>query len=129
MLRYEVGDVARWYPDDFVCDCGRGSRVIDSIVGRWEDYIVTPDGHQARRLGQMFTGLPELKQFQVVQETPTSLLLRVAVAPSYTAEQEDLLRRRVASWISADLVVDFEYVDEIEPGPGGKYQRIVNRLL
>ncbi len=89
---------------------------------------MTPDGHQARRLGQIFTGLPELKQFQIVQETEASLLLRVAVRPSYTAEQEDLLRRRVASWISPKLEVDFEYVDEIETGPGGKYQRIVNRI-
>lgn len=128
LMRYEVGDVGLWYPDDYVCSCGRGSRVIDSIVGRWEDYIVTPDGHQARRLGEIFKELPPLRQFQVVQQSPARLLLRLVVDPSYSEHEEDLLRRRVAMWISSSLEVDFEYPDRIEPGPGGKYQRIVNRM-
>jgi hypothetical protein len=101
---------------------------LASIGGRWEDYIVTPDGHQARRLGEIFKEMPNLKQFQMVQTTPDGVTLRLAVRDGYSQSDEDQLRHRVAKWISDSLEVDFVYVDAIEPGPNGKYQRIVSEL-
>ena len=128
LIRYDVGDAARWMPDSFRCPCGRQGRVIASITGRWEDYVVTPDGHQARRLGEIFKELPTLKQFQMIQTTVDRVTLRLAVREAYSTADEDRLRRRVALWISESLVVDFEYVERIEPAPNGKYQRIVSTL-
>ena len=128
LIRYDVGDIGLWYPDDYECPCGRGSRVLDSVVGRWEDYIVTPDGHQARRLGEIFKEMPQLHQFQIEQSEPGGVTLRLHVKDGYTDADEQLLRRRVGLWISESLAVRFEYVDGIEPGPSGKYQRIINTI-
>ena len=128
LIRYDVGDAGIWQPDDYRCPCGRGTRVLDSIVGRWEDYVVTPDGHRARRLGEIFLHMPGIRRFQLVQSSPDAVLLRLEVRPGFAAEHEDLLRRRVATWISPSLSVGFEYVDVIEPSAGGKYQRIVNTI-
>ena len=128
IIRYDVGDIGNWRPDGFRCPCGRESRVLASIGGRWEDYIVTPDGHQARRLGELFKEMPNLKQFQMVQSSPEAVTLRLAVRDAYSQSDEDQLRRRVATWISDSLRVEFAYVDAIEPGPNGKYQRIVSNV-
>ena len=127
LIRYSVGDVGSWYPGDYRCPCGRESAVIDSIVGRWDDYVVTPEGHRIRRLGEVFGQVPELKQFQMVQSEPGSVLLRLVVADSFTSDHEHALRHRVGLWLSSSLDVHFEYVDAIEPGTGGKYHRIVNQ--
>lgn len=128
LIRYDVGDVATWHPASFRCPCGRESRVISAINGRWEDYIVTPEGHQARRLGEIFKAMPLLKQFQLVQDDPGRVTLRLAVKEGFGPEEERILRRRVATWISGSLAVDFEYAEAIPPAPNGKYQRIVSAL-
>lgn len=41
ILRYEVGDLARWGPD---CDCGVHTPVIERILGRTRDLVRLPDG-------------------------------------------------------------------------------------
>jgi len=128
LIRYEVGDFGTWMPDDYSCGCGRQSRVLASIEGRWEDYIVSPDGQKTRRLGEIFKEMPNLKQFQMVQNRPERVTLRLAVRDGYAQTDEEQLRRRVALWIDASLAVDFSYVDVIEPAPNGKYQRIVNTI-
>ena len=128
LIRYDVGDVATWMPADYMCPCGRESRVVPSIDGRWEDYILTPDGHKARRLGEIFREMPSLKQFQMIQDNRERVTLRLVTRESYTADDEDRLRRRIELWIGSSLAVDFDYVDEIEPAPNGKFQRIVSSI-
>lgn len=113
---------------DHQCPCGRESRVLASIEGRWEDYIVTPDGQKTRRLGEIFKEMPNLKQFQMVQSIPERVTLRLAVRDTYSQADEDRLRQRVALWVDESLAVDFSYVERIEPAPNGKYQRIVNTI-
>ena len=128
LIRYDVGDGATWMPEDYRCPCGRQSRVLASINGRWEDYIVTPAGHQARRLGEIFKEMPTISQFQMRQTDPAAVTLRLVVRDGYSPGDEDTLRARVAYWISHTLDVEFEYVDAIDAAPNGKYQRIVSTL-
>ena len=64
----------------------------------------------------------------MIQTTVDRVTLRLAVREAYSTADEDRRRRRVALWISESLVVDFEYVERIEPAPNGKYQRIVSTL-
>ena len=128
LIRYDVGDVGRWMPAGYRCPCGRAGQVIAGIEGRWEDHIVTPDGHQARRLGEIFKEMPNLKQFQLYQDDPQRVTLRLVVRDSFSARDEETLRRRVGTWISTSLEIDFDYVDAIAPAASGKYQRIVSTL-
>ena len=125
LIRYEVGDVGVWRPESYECPCGRSGRVLAAVDGRLEDYVVTPEGHRARRVGDIFKGMPALKQFQIVQTRPETITIRLAVKAPFGPREESLLRRRVALWISDSLAVNFEYVDAIASGPNGKMERIV----
>ncbi len=42
LIRYQVGDVV--VPSDRTCACGRGLPLIEQVVGREADYVLTPDG-------------------------------------------------------------------------------------
>ncbi len=128
LIRYDVGDYGRWMPDDFHCPCGRESRVLHSIDGRWEDYVVTPSGQSVRRLGEVFKDMPTLKQFQIVQDDPAKITLRLVTRDAYSDDDEERLRQRVALWIDDSIDVAFDYVDHIPPAPNGKYRRVVNRI-
>ena len=128
LIRYEVGDVGVWRPDDYSCPCGRQSRVLAAVDGRLEDYVVTPEGLRARRIGDIFKGMSSLKQFQIAQTRPERITMRLAVKPGFDQKDEDILRKRVGLWLSDSLKVRFEYVDSIAPGPTGKLERVVGTI-
>ena len=47
LIRYDTGDLV--IPTNEKCNCGRKSIVVERIVGREEDYILTPEGNKASK--------------------------------------------------------------------------------
>jgi phenylacetate-CoA ligase len=127
-VRYDTGDVGVWEPGGYRCECGRESRVLVEIEGRHEDYVVTPEGRRIMRFDYVFKDALNVKEAQVVQERPGSLVLRVVRRPGYAEADERALAEEIGRWISPRLELDFDYVDEIEREPNGKF-RAVKSLL
>ncbi|MBA2313714.1 MAG: phenylacetate--CoA ligase family protein [Actinobacteria bacterium] len=127
LIRYRVGDVG--VAGEPGCGCGRGFSTMDSIRGRETDVVVTPSGN--RLIVHFFTGVlehfPEIDTFQVTQERPDAILLRIVPGRGF----DDRIRERAAVELTekgADLRIEVETVDEIPPTPAGKRRFIVNRL-
>jgi phenylacetate-CoA ligase len=127
-LRYETGDVGLWEPEGFRCACGRESRVLVEVEGRHEDYVVTPEGGRIMRFDYVFKDALNVKEAQVVQESPGAVAVRVVRRNGYGAADERALRDAIGRWISPRLDVEFEYVDAIEREPSCKF-RAVKSLL
>ena len=76
-IRYDTGDLAVWKPNN--CPCGRAGMLLERIEGRQVDTIVSPSGKLIH--GEFFThlfyGMPGVRQFQVIQETPEQLKVRI----------------------------------------------------
>jgi phenylacetate-CoA ligase len=128
LIRYDTGDSAVWAPAGHRCSCGRESAVLLEIEGRIEDYVLTPEGRRIMRFDYVFKDARNVNECQVVQRAPDSLTLRIVRRDGYGTSDEQHLRDEVATWISPRLEVDFEYVDEIEREPSGKF-RAVKSLL
>jgi phenylacetate-CoA ligase len=127
-IRYEIGDAAAWAPPESACACGRSSPVIEDILGRLEDYIVTPEGHRVMRLDYIFKDTQDVKESQVVQYTQDEIIIRIVQRPSYSTEREAHMCAMVHDWISPRLDVKFEYVDQIEREPSGKLRAVKSFL-
>lgn len=121
-LRYDVGDIGTWIRKG--CACGRKSIVLTAIEGRVEDYVVTPEGRRILRFDYVFKDAGNVKEAQVVQRQLGSICLRIVRRPSYSSADEELLRREIAFRVSPRLAVAFEYVDEIEREPNGKFRAV-----
>jgi phenylacetate-CoA ligase len=121
-IRYDVGDVGTWV--DAACECGRSSKVLTRIDGRVEDFVITPEGRKILRFDYVFKDAHNVRDAQVVQRELGSICLRVARRPEYSTRDEHQLRREIADKISAQLIVEFEYVDEIEREPNGKIRAV-----
>lgn len=84
LIRYEIGDVARWAEGP--CPCGRGLERLDGLIGRFADAIAMPDGRRftAANINLRIAHFPFIKnvrQYQIVQEDPDRVELRVLEAP------------------------------------------------
>ncbi|RAJ07129.1 phenylacetate--CoA ligase family protein [Arenibacter echinorum] len=125
-IRYNVGDTATWTTEK--CNCGRNSSTIVNIDGRNEDFIITPEGLTMKIHSYLFKDTKEIQECQIVQYKLGEVVFRIVQRPGYTTWNEIHLRQKVRKWISSSIVVNFEYVDEIERTDSGKFKAVVSYI-
>jgi phenylacetate-CoA ligase len=127
-VRYATGD--RALAGTGPCPCGRGLPLLGRVLGRRLDVLHTPDG---RRIGGevfVYILMPEsstVRRFQVVQEAPAEIILRLVLAPGI-ATLPDRLAAAVKSVVGEAVQLRIEFVDDIPLTRSGKLQVVVNRL-
>jgi phenylacetate-CoA ligase len=121
-IRYDVGDIGTW--KSVTCPCGRSSKALAQISGRVEDFVLTPEGRKILRFDYIFKDTENVRDAQVVQKQKGSICLRIVRRPVYSQADEELLREEIKNRVSSKLLVDFEYVDEIERESNGKIRAV-----
>lgn len=124
LIRYRIGDRAVLRTDNSLCKCGRQSAQIEEIVGRIEDYVVTPEGHKIMALPVVYSDLSTIKEVQAIQYSPDELILKMVVRDNYTQNDEEFLRRQFRDIISPTLKLKFDYVHSIAREKNGKFRVI-----
>jgi phenylacetate-CoA ligase len=127
LIRYDVGDIGLW-PAQEECPCGLESPVLAGLLGRIDDYVLTPEGTRIMRFDYIFKHTPNIRECQVIQDRVGEIRLRVVRRNGYGKTDEHMLREEIRKWISPSLAVQFEYVSEIEREANGKF-RAVKSLL
>ena len=127
LIRYEPGDIGVW-TDDTQCSCGLQSPTLSGILGRMDDYVVTPEGARIMRFDYVFKHSVNVRECQVVQDQIGEIRLRIVRRPAYSSADEHLLETEIRKWISRTLRVQFEYVSEIERESNGKFRAVKSFL-
>lgn len=128
-IKYETGDIAIMAPDNYRCPCGRESRVVFSVDGRVDDFVLTPDGRHVMRFDYLFKDTNEALEAQVIQFELNEIEIRaVLLAPELRERFEEKVQSHFDEYIAAAMTLRFEYVSEIEKSATGKFKAVVNRL-
>lgn len=128
-LRYDTGDIAIMSSESFKCPCGRQSRVIHSVEGRKDDFVITPDGRRVMRFDYLFKNTPEAHEAQVIQTEPNSIIIRTVLAlPEEKESFESKVKENFDDYIAADMQLVFDYVERIEKSSTGKFKAVLNLL-
>jgi phenylacetate-CoA ligase len=128
-IRYRTGDVAVMQKRP--CACGRGLPVLESVLGRSTDFIVTPSGNAMHALALIYEirDKPGVRAFKIVQAEDFSV--KVLVVPGPGPGVTDAVRDSVLSGLRRRLgpgvAVDLECVEAIAPERSGKYRYVVSR--
>lgn len=126
LIRYEIGDRGMWATQN--CSCGRDHLpVLEEVVGRIEDAIISPDGRQTVRFQWVFLGVPHVLEGQIVQETVRRIRLRVVPAGDFCEADANLLRKRIADHLG-DVEVLVETISELPRTERGKFRAVVSLL-
>lgn len=122
LIRYENGDIGEW--QGRACACGRPFPLLARIVGRKSDFIHTPEGKLIH--GEYFTHLfyehPEVRAFQVVQESLGALRVEVELAEGEMATLAAALEPRVAEAMGLAVRIEFRRVAGFERSASGKHR-------
>jgi phenylacetate-CoA ligase len=122
-IRYELGDVVTRGRQ--TCSCGAPFSTLHSIQGRMVDYFALPSGRLVHPF-EIVTALEThaegwIRQYQLLQERPERVSLRIVPRAKLGKEEMDALHRIVGEILGeGDLEVIL--VDEIRVEPSGKFR-------
>jgi phenylacetate-CoA ligase len=126
LLRYDAQDIV--WTTDRQCDCGRPGRIVDSIDGRLEDYIVLKNGARLGRLDHIFKDMVHVREAQIVQRESGVLDILVVRGEKYAQSDEELLRREFVKRVGSDTEFKIEYVDELRRTNAGKLRFVASEM-
>ncbi len=127
LIRYDVGDYAEVGQP---CACGRGLPVLQRIIGRVRNMLVTADGRRFwPALGsRAIAEAAPVRQYQVVQKTFDLVEVRLVVAAPLTLEQEDRVRKLILSRLPVPLKLNLVYCERIDRSAGGKFEDFISEV-
>jgi len=127
LVRYQVGDVV--VPTDRRCACGRGLPLIDRVVGREADYVLTPGGMLISGISltdHFATEIRGAAQVQIVQEKLTFLRLRMVAGAGFGPDSHRQIEALVRNTFGPQMGYEVELVDAIPQEASGKYRFCVS---
>jgi phenylacetate-CoA ligase len=128
LLNYKLDDVVTL--GRAPCPCGRTLPTIERIDGRADDLIALPGGHLIHSLAVLapLHRIPGVIQVQLIQEELRRFLLRV-VGVGLDRQQARLgLEAALCATLGDDISLAIEWVDVIQPEPGGKVKAVISRF-
>lgn len=127
-LRYRVGD--RAVAGEGPCPCGQPGTTLEKIAGRKGDRVLLPGGVElsAVAFGHVFKRTPAVRRWQVVQEDPTHLTVRMDVDAGFDRSQAELVRSYFGDRCGDGLDVRITTSEPIERSPAGKHKVVVRQF-
>lgn len=128
LVRYDTGDLAAFATGE--CPCGWKGQRLRSVVGRTQDYVLTPAGTQATIAAlnlhdHLYEGL---RQIQYVQRERRDLVLvRIVVASHWTGDATQALQSALSDRLPG-CTVTVEPVESVEIAANGKAPLVIRTV-
>jgi len=126
LLRYDLGDTAERLS---TCDSGASVHELETINGRVDDYIETPDGRKIGRIDHIFKGLNGISEAQVIQDALDHCTIKVIAQSALPEAEIDTLRHNFSARTGGALRITVETVTSIPRGPNGKFKSVLRTTL
>lgn len=124
IIRYDAQDLV--VPGTSSCACGRSFPSVKHIEGRYDDYVVTPDGRFIGRLDHVFKYSEHITEAQIVQESPSEITVRIVTGPGYTSADSDKVRHNLLERTDPSIQVKIDLVQSITRTKNGKFRAVIS---
>ena len=128
-LRYRTGDIA--IKGKLGCpSCGRQYRLIDRIIGRSHEAVVSKTGQfvTISFCAGIYKIIGNVYQFRFYQDTPGIVVFRFIPKTAFSRDNEIHIRRELERRLGPDVELIMEQVDNIRRTPHGKHTYLDQRL-
>jgi phenylacetate-CoA ligase len=125
LIRYRIGDIGIISKE--ICSCGLNTPHFEKLIGRTDDFILTPDGRHVGRLSPVLKGFP-VKEAQYIQRSTDLVIVRLVQDGGFTPKTERDLIKEIQKRLGYAMGIEFEFVDHISRGPGGKLKTVISEI-
>lgn len=126
LIRYRIGDRAAL--GSGTCACGAAHPIVERLVGREDDFILTPEGNLVGRLDPLFKGLRGIVEAQIVQHDQSTVEVLLVPSSEYQAGVAEGLVSGLRDRVGPTMRIDVNLVKHIPRGSGGKFRSVVSKL-
>jgi phenylacetate-CoA ligase len=127
LIRYDIGDEVI-LSENQKSKCGRGGILIDKVIGRVEDYILTPDGRYVGRLDHLFKDTVNIIEAQIQQDSIDEIIIRIVPRNKHSKNDEEKIKREARSRLGKQIKLSFDYVQCIDRSSNGKFRFVISNL-
>ncbi len=128
LIRYVTNDMSALKAAP--CGCGRGLQLMEAVTTKAEDMVTLKDGRliSPSVLTHPFKPLDCIEGSQIVQTALDALIVRIVPGAAYTAAHTAHLVAALQERLGADVRIDVQMVDRLEPSPNGKFKWVVSQI-
>lgn len=126
LIRYRTGDLIKLSEKE--CECGRRSQVVEKIIGRLNESIVTPEGRIITMLCPIYKGLSNMIETQIIQEDYSTIKVKLIPGKDFSSSDEEMLVSRLLERLGNNMKIYVEKVDFIERTARGKIKNIISNI-
>jgi phenylacetate-CoA ligase len=123
LVRYRLEDYAAWSSERH-CPCGNPNRILTSLEGRVDDYLIASGGRKIGRLSTAIKRSPTIHSAQIVQDRPGHAYLLVRAGEGYCRRDAQAVQRDIIERIGR-FDLEILEVAEIPKTPQGKTALVV----
>jgi len=128
LIRYRTGDIGTLSAK--ACTCGRNLTILEQLMGRDIDMLVTTEGRYVHGLYviHIFDYLDNIREFQVVQKAMNSFDVLIVRENTNIPVDITFLRQRMREQFGDDIQVSILCVDHLPPEPSGKIRYVKSEV-
>ena len=131
LIRYRSGDWVKLSEKSFSyqqCKCGCFMPIVDEIIGRQEDILMTEERGYIGRLDPAYKGLIGINKSKIIQHSLNRIEVLNVVAPSYSEMVQQKLIRNLRDRLGEKIDINIRIVDEISLGASGKFKAVERKF-
>jgi len=128
LFRLAIGDIAVPSANGERCECGLAFPVVETVLGRVEDILFTPDRGYVGRMDTTFKALPNsVVEAQIVQTAPDRIVLRLVPDESrYRPEHAEKIVSEMRKRLGDVVHIEVQLLKAVPRGASGKMRAVVN---
>lgn len=131
LIRYDTGDLV--IASSGSCKCGREFDVVESIVGREGDVIISPSGEKFGvtimiHLLYVVCGASNVLETQFIQDAPGHITVEYVPEEKFSDEDFSRAQKQFIEKMPKTFKIDFKRVKAVERTLSGKVRPVVCKL-
>jgi phenylacetate-CoA ligase len=128
-IRYNTEDLA--IISHKKCDCGRNFPLLERIIGRKQDFLITKENHPIPLTG-LYHVIAEssahIKECQLFQDTPGEVIVSIVTEKGFTDHDEHRIKKQFSNRFSDHFNLIIKPVESIPRTHGGKFRYLIQKL-
>jgi phenylacetate-CoA ligase len=128
LIRYRMADIGVQLHGK--CTCGCNFAMMKPLAGRLYDDIILPNGKiiSAYHFTTSIEKIPGLRQYQVVQKTPDTLVVKLNIDSHQKIKEDGMIETKIRNITNNLMNIDIQLCNCIEVEKNGKLRVIKNDL-
>ncbi len=130
LIRYRTGDYVKIKENNPLCSCSKTFPIVQGIVGRESDVIVTPDKRYITALYVVLDRTKDITFGQIIQEKIDTILVKIVCLPEKFESIKKNLITNIRDFVGTDMKIKVVSVtkDEIKANTLGKFKSIISNI-